>query len=169
MDNSTTTSQDVSQISDFQAYVSNMAGIVSAAVALFAALVVLGISLVLYIDTRTRPHVTSRLSFRLILLSLVSSVLYDVFYIISDVLTGGFWCGASVWGIVFFQLFSNFLVACIAINVVVVMSSMHLFASRDTWLQWYYIGGSFLLAAGASVIPIPGGHYGWEPLEQTCW
>ncbi|KAF3920303.1 hypothetical protein AA313_de0209600 [Arthrobotrys entomopaga] len=135
-----------------------------AGVSLFLCLVSLGFITVLYLNKEARKAL-DRVSFRLIVYSLISNCFYSVGYIICVEVGPGFFCVAGVWMIQFWLGITNWLITCVALNLELVL--VHLF--NGIMMEKYYLIGTVVLNLGITLPPLIKGKFGWDDVIGVCW
>ncbi|VDB86915.1 unnamed protein product [Peniophora sp. CBMAI 1063] len=128
----------------------------------FLALIVIG---ALYTHPASRAHL-DRVSFRLMLYSLIANMLFGIFSVIGGVLTGpSVGCGLSVFFLQLTLEISSFLLFCIGLNLQLVV--VH--GIRSKRLERCYLICSIAMALVVTIPPYAASQYGWDPLDKDCW
>ncbi|EPS39939.1 hypothetical protein H072_6360 [Dactylellina haptotyla CBS 200.50] len=126
--------------------------------------VLLGFITILYLNKEARKSL-DRVSFRLIVYSLISNCFYCIGYIICVEVKPGFFCVAGVWMIQFWLGVTNWLITCVALNLELVL--VHL--CNGIVLEKYYLIGTFILNLGITLPPLIKGKFGWDDVIGVCW
>ncbi|VDC07999.1 unnamed protein product [Peniophora sp. CBMAI 1063] len=128
----------------------------------FFVLVVIG---ALYTHPASRAHL-DRVSFRLMLYSLIANMVFGVVSAIGGTLTGpSTGCGLSIFLLQLTLEMSSFLLFCIALNLQLVVAH----GVRGKHLEKYYVACSIVMALAITIPPYAAGQYGWDPLVKDCW
>ncbi|KAI5829026.1 hypothetical protein EV122DRAFT_268998 [Schizophyllum commune] len=133
----------------------------------FLCSMILVVSGLVYRCPPARPAL-NRISFRLLLWTMVMELLYDISYTVCVLLKeddnrGA--CTASVFGIFMFVGITNYLVTCVALNLCLVL----VFGVNVLKLEKWYIMGSFAVGIFVPIVPAALGKFGWDPLLSVCW
>ncbi|TRM64485.1 hypothetical protein BD626DRAFT_253251 [Schizophyllum amplum] len=133
----------------------------------FLCSMILVVSFMVYKCPPARPTL-NRISFRLLIWTMVVELFYDVAYTVCVLLKeddnrGA--CTASVVGIFMFVGITNYLVTCVALNLCLVL----VFGVNVVKLEKYYVIGSFAVGIFVPIVPATLGTFGWDPLLSVCW
>jgi hypothetical protein len=105
-----------------------------------------------------------RVSFRLLVYSLISNVLYGVAFATSPI-TPGWSCDLNAFLVNLTLFFATFFTTCIAINLQLVL--VH--ELDGTSFEKYYVAGSSLLSLALTIVPYASQQFGWDTDSSTCW
>ncbi|VDB86917.1 unnamed protein product [Peniophora sp. CBMAI 1063] len=148
-----------------RAKISNQLWAVTSAVGASLCFVVLVIIAILYTYPGSRIHL-DRLSFRLMLYSLINNMALGILSTISGKFTGpSVGCSLAIFLLQLTLRMSTFLLFCIALNLQLVV--VH--GIRGKHLEKYYVACSLVMALIITIPPYAAGQYGWDPLEHVCW
>ncbi|EWC47423.1 hypothetical protein DRE_00391 [Drechslerella stenobrocha 248] len=137
---------------------------VLAGVSLLFCMVVLGFIGILFLNSEARKCL-DRVSFRLIVYSLISNCFYCIGYIICVEVGPGFFCVAGVWMIQFWLGITNWLITCVALNLELVL--VHLW--NGLAMEKYYLIGTLVINLGTTLPPLIKGKFGWDDVIGVCW
>ncbi|VDB86920.1 unnamed protein product [Peniophora sp. CBMAI 1063] len=138
---------------------------VTSAVGTGLSFLVLVVIAVMYAHRTSRVHL-DRVSFRLMLYSLIANMFFGLFGTICGYFTGPSpGCALSLFILQLSLQISSFLPFCIALNLQLVV--VH--GVRWKHLEKYYAACSVVMALAITIPPYAAGQYGWDPLELQCW
>ncbi|KZV65579.1 hypothetical protein PENSPDRAFT_689741 [Peniophora sp. CONT] len=147
------------------AEISNQLWAVTSAVGAGLCFLVLVVIAAMYTHQGSRVHL-DRVSFRLMLYSLLANTVFGIVSAIGGTLTGpSIGCGLSIFLLQLTLEMSSFLLFCIALNLQLVV--VH--GVRGKHLEKYYVAFSIVTALAITVPPYAAGQYGWDPLVKDCW
>jgi hypothetical protein len=116
-------------------------------------------------SSKARMHL-DRVSFRLIIYSLVFNILYGIAFSVTASQVGpGSLCNFGAFATNFTLTFAVYFTTCIALNLQLVL--VHRFNGRK--LEKYYVIGTFLLAIVLTVPAYGLDQFGWDEQNSTCW
>ncbi|KIK62696.1 hypothetical protein GYMLUDRAFT_41613 [Collybiopsis luxurians FD-317 M1] len=114
---------------------------------------------------KARQHL-DRVSFRLLVYTLIFHVLYGIAFSVTAAQTGpGSLCNFGAFAVNFTLSFATFFTTCIAINLQLVL--VHRVNGRK--MEKYYIIGTTLLALAITVPTYGLDQFGWNEDSFTCW
>ncbi|KAF7341484.1 hypothetical protein MVEN_01885800 [Mycena venus] len=113
----------------------------------------------------SRPHL-DRVSFRILVWTLVANTVFGITNAIGGKFTGPTWaCGFDIWLLQLTLEMSSFLLFCVALNLQLVV--VHQLNGQK--LEKFYIYGSIIISLCLTVPPYALKQYGWDPLVEDCW
>ncbi|KZT29637.1 hypothetical protein NEOLEDRAFT_1127362 [Neolentinus lepideus HHB14362 ss-1] len=158
------TSSDFVWTSDKQTVVV-WTGVAPTIFSLVAAIVVLTLAGVIWLNPLTRPSL-SRQSLQMLLWVQVMSLIYSGTYLGEMLITGPTkWCNAVIILTLFASNFIDFVVMLIPINLqLALVHGLH----TEGFVRWYLLGSLF----AAIITALPGSVknvWGWDPEALICW
>ncbi|KIK64094.1 hypothetical protein GYMLUDRAFT_40336 [Collybiopsis luxurians FD-317 M1] len=116
-------------------------------------------------SSKARSHL-DRVSFRLIIYSLVFNILYGIAFSVTAAQVGpGSLCNFGAFATNFTLTFAVYFTTCIALNLQLVL--VHRLNGRK--MEKYYVMGTVLLAIVLTVPAYGLDQFGWDEQNSTCW
>ncbi|KAJ6601418.1 hypothetical protein DFH09DRAFT_562910 [Mycena vulgaris] len=138
---------------------------ISAAIGACLCMLVLGLIIVLYVRSSTRPFL-DRVSFRIMVYALACNMLYGISTAVCAFQTAdSVACGFSVWLIMMTLQFGSWLIFGIALNLQLVL--VH--GVNGHIMEKYYILAALTIALCVTIPPLASHQYGWDELNGACW
>ncbi|GLB42586.1 hypothetical protein LshimejAT787_1200350 [Lyophyllum shimeji] len=129
--------------------------------------IVCGLVLIAYGLTALSPIARKsfdRVSFRLLVYSLVFNVLFGIAYAATPT-SPSKGCDVGAFAVNFTLCFATFFTTCIAINLQLVL--VHGYNGQN--LEKYYLIGTTLLSLALNIPTVALHQFGWNELSATCW
>ncbi|KAJ7465955.1 hypothetical protein FB451DRAFT_1369760 [Mycena latifolia] len=113
----------------------------------------------------SRPHL-NRVSFRLLVYTLIANIIYSATLIPSTgLLAPGPACTFVAFALNSSLMFSASLLFSMSLNLVLVL----VYGVDGRMIEKYYLIGAFLVTAICNVTPLAAGQYGFFPDNDICW
>ncbi|RUS16925.1 hypothetical protein BC938DRAFT_476425 [Jimgerdemannia flammicorona] len=154
---------DPAQLTEAQINLANNTAVILNSISMAFCLIVIT---VYFYMRRNNKAAMNRISLRLTVTAVIASFLFSVFQILVTLPSGpSAMCSVSMWGYVFFDLLSSWIVTMIALNLHIVFVKGR--SVLPTFEKWYFLWSLFL--SSVAFLPLLFDGYGWEETLLSCW
>ncbi|KAK4689569.1 hypothetical protein P7C73_g524, partial [Tremellales sp. Uapishka_1] len=157
------------ELTAHDAAIANLSSVIGSGISLSMCTFVLAASLTIWSVKSARPTL-DRLSFRLLLWSMVFEIAYDICFIYLGYGVLNYnrpRCITSMYFVFAFLGVVNYLCTSIAVNLMLTITFG--LNTCELGLEKWYIGVSIALGMFIPLIPACLGHFGLDPLYDVCW